>query len=127
MCRNDGDWTPEPAPQWVTCIPSRNHPNLVPDFAERLANKLGIPFVACIEKIRDNQQQKFMENSYQQVRNLDGVFRTNLVSQEYGPCLLVDDMVDSRWTFTVASAVLRQTGCTAVYPLALALNSPRMD
>ena len=44
-----------------------------------------------------------------------------------GPCLLVDDMVDSRWTFTVAAAVLRQAGCGAVFPLALALNSPRMD
>ena len=44
-----------------------------------------------------------------------------------GPSLLVDDMVDSRWTFTVAAAVLRQAGCGAVFPLALALNSPRMD
>ena len=121
------EWNPNPAPKWVTCIPSRNHPNLVPDFAERLANTLGIPFVACIEKIKDNQQQKFMQNSHQQVRNLDGVFRINLEPKEYGPCLIIDDMVDSRWTLTVASALLRQIGCTAVYPLALALNSPRMD
>ena len=121
------DWNPNPAPRWVTCIPSRNHPNLVPDFAERLANTLGIPFVACIEKIKENQQQKFMQNSHQQVRNLDGVFCINLEPKEYGPCLIVDDMVDSRWTLTVASALLRQVGCTAVYPLALALNSPRMD
>jgi ATP-dependent DNA helicase RecQ len=121
------DWNPNPAPKWVTCIPSRNHPNLVPDFAERLANTLGIPFVACIEKIKDNQQQKFLQNSHQQVRNLDGVFRINLEPKGYGPCLIVDDMVDSRWTLTVASALLRQVGCTAVYPLALALNSPRMD
>ena len=68
-----------------------------------------------------------MQNSYQQVRNLDGVFRINLEPKEYAPCLIVDDMVDSRWTLTVASALLRQIGCTAVYPLALALNSPRMD
>jgi hypothetical protein len=30
-------WAPQPAPAWVTCIPSRRHPNLVPDFARRLA------------------------------------------------------------------------------------------
>lgn len=68
-----------------------------------------------------------MENSYQQVRNLDGVFNINLEPKDYQPCLLVDDMIDSGWTFTVASALLRQVGCSAVYPIALALNSPRMD
>jgi ATP-dependent DNA helicase RecQ len=120
-------WNPEPKPKWVTCIPSHNHPTLVPDFAERLANTLDLPFINCIEKIRDNRPQKEMENSFQQARNLDGVFRVNLDPKSYSPCLLIDDMVDSRWTFTVASALLRQAGCLAVYPLALALNSPRMD
>jgi len=121
------EWAPEPAPKWVTCIPSQRHPNLVPDFARRLAAALNLKFVPCIEKIRDNQQQKFMENSFQQAKNLDGVFRVNLEPKAYSPCLLVDDMVDSRWTFTVAAALLRQIGCTTVHPLALALNSPRMD
>jgi ATP-dependent DNA helicase RecQ len=120
-------WSPDPAPQWVTCIPSLNHPELVPDFAARLATALGLPFVQCIEKARTNSQQKFMENSYQQVKNLDGAFNINLEPKQYSPCLLVDDMLDSGWTFTVASALLRQTGCLAVYPMALALNSPRMD
>ena len=120
-------WSPNPAPQWVTCIPSLNHPELVPDFAARLASALGLPFVSCIEKARANRQQKFMENSYQQVRNLDGAFNINLERKEYSPCLLVDDMIDSGWTFTVASALLRQVGCSAVYPMALALNSPRME
>jgi ATP-dependent DNA helicase RecQ len=122
-----GEWDTDQAPEWVTCIPSYNHPNLVPNFARRLAEALGIPFVDCIEKVQNNQQQKHMENSFQQARNLDGVFAINLEPEEYKPCLLIDDMIDSGWTFTVASALLRQAGCTAVYPLALALNSPRMD
>lgn len=120
-------WSLDPVPRWVTCIPSLNHPELVPDFAARLATALGLPFVPCIEKARANSQQKFMENSYQQVRNLDGAFNINLEPKDYQPCLLVDDMIDSGWTFTVASALLRQVGCTKVYPMALALNSPRMD
>ncbi|MEI6639472.1 MAG: RecQ family ATP-dependent DNA helicase [Chlorobium sp.] len=120
------DWKPEPAPEWVTCIPSRNHPTLVPDFATRLAAALSLPFVPCIEKVQANKQQKEMENSYQQARNLDGVF--NIMDQCFkGKCLLVDDMIDSGWTFTIASALLRQAGCSAVYPMALALNSPRID
>lgn len=121
------EWSPDPPPKWVTCIPSFSNPELVPDFAARLADALGLPFVNCIAKIRSNQQQKYMENSHQQAKNLDGVFAVNLEPKEYASCLLVDDVVDSRWTFTVAAALLRQTGCVAVYPLALALNSPRMD
>ena len=30
-------WEMRPAPTWLTCIPSRRHPDLVPDFARRLA------------------------------------------------------------------------------------------
>jgi len=120
------DWKPEPAPEWVTCIPSLNHPKLVPDFTARLAAELSLPFVPCIEKVQANRQQKEMENSYQQVSNLDGVF--NITDQCLkGKCLLVDDMIDSGWTFTIASALLRQADCSAVYPMALALNSPRID
>ena len=40
-----------------------------------------------------------------------------------GAVFLVDDMVDSRWTFTVIAALLRRAGSGAVFPLALALNS----
>lgn len=117
-------WSPDPAPVWVTCIPSLNRPELVPGFARRLADELGLPFVPCIEKVRHNREQKVMENSYQQVNNLDGVFDiTDQIQQ--GTCLLIDDTIDSGWTFTVASALLRQAGCSAVYPLALAQNSHR--
>lgn len=120
-------WSPNPAPQWVACIPSLSHPDLVPDFAARLASVLGLPFVLCIEKVRANSQQHSMKNSYHKVKNLDGVFNINLEPKEYQPCLLVDSMIESGWTFTVTSALLRQAGCTRVYPMALALSSSSMD
>ena len=119
-------WSPDPAPEWVTCIPSLIHPKLVPDFAVRLADALCLPFIPCIEKALANRQQKEMENNYQQVRNLDGAFHITDQCRD-GQCLLVDDIIDSGWTFTVASALLGQAGCTAVYPMALALNRPRME
>nr|WP_321396991.1 DEAD/DEAH box helicase [uncultured Desulfobacter sp.] len=119
-------WSPDPAPEWITCIPSLIHPKLVPDFAARLADALGVPFIPCIEKALANRQQKEMENNYQQVRNLDGAFHITDQCRD-GQCLLVDDIIDSGWTFTVASALLGQAGCTAVYPMALALNRPRME
>jgi ATP-dependent DNA helicase RecQ len=39
-----------------------------------------------------------------------------------GPILLVDDLVDSRWTMTVAARALRMAGASAVLPFALALR-----
>jgi len=118
-------WSPDPAPKWVTCIPSLDHPNLAPDFAARLAGALGLPFIPCIENKHAKKQQKKMENSYYQAKNLDGVFMIN-DQCETAACLLIDDVTTSGWTFTIASALLRKKGCSAVYPMALALNSPRM-
>ena len=42
-----------------------------------------------------------------------------------GPVLLVDDLVDSRWTLTVAGSLLRGAGSGPVYPFALAVAAPR--
>jgi len=39
-----------------------------------------------------------------------------------GPVLLVDDLVSSRWTLTVAGRALRQAGVPAVLPFALAVD-----
>lgn len=115
-------WQPQPAPAWVTCIPSRNHPELVPDFSRRLAQRLSIPFHAAVVKVRENQAQKLQQNRFHQCRNLDGVFAV-VDPVPAGPVLLVDDIVDSGWTLTVASALLRQAGCAAVWPVALAASS----
>lgn len=116
-------WQPQPYPTWVTCIPSLNRLDLVPNFANKLANKLNLPFLPVVQKVRQNQLQKSMSNSYQQAHNLDGVFKINSLQVKKGAVLLVDDIVDSRWTFTVVAALLRQAGSGKVFPLALALNS----
>lgn len=113
-------WIPRPAPEWVTCIPSRRHPSLVPDFAERLAAAMGLSFHPSLSKIEDRAEQKSMANSVQQARNVDGSLAVSLEPLPGGPVLLVDDMVDSRWTLTVAAWLLRSNGSGEVWPLALA-------
>jgi ATP-dependent DNA helicase RecQ len=121
-------WDPQPSPVWIACIPSLNRPELIPDFADRLGEALGIPCIPdALRKARANEEQKNMQNSFQQASNLDGVFELRPEFGPRGPCFLVDDMTDSGWTFTVAAALLRRGGCEGVFPLALALNSPRMD
>jgi len=115
-------WKPSPGPKWVTCVPSRNHPTLVPDFAARLAKRLGIPFIASVTKVRVNEPQKEQQNRFHQCRNLDGVFAiTGNISP--GPVLLVDDVVDSGWTMTIIAALLRRSGSGAVWPVALSTSS----
>lgn len=115
-------WQPNPAPQWVCCVPSRHHSELVPDFAQRLATRLGLPFVDAVSKVKDNQPQKGQQNRFYQCRNLDGVFTITQIC-EGKPVLLVDDIVDSRWTMTVIAALLQQAGSGVVYPVALATSS----
>jgi ATP-dependent DNA helicase RecQ len=115
-------WQPEPTPTWVTCVPSRNHPRLVPNYAERLAAALRLPYLPIVKKIRDNEQQKGQQNRFHQCHNLDGVFDVDGELPE-GPVLLVDDVVDSAWTLTVVAALLRQEGSGAVWPLALTTSS----
>jgi ATP-dependent DNA helicase RecQ len=114
------EWTPQPAPVWVTCIPSLRHPDLVPDFARRLAAALNLPFHAVLGKTDDRPEQKSMANSTQQARNIDGSLRVIAGVLPTGPVLLVDDIVDSRWTFTVAAWLLRSHDSGDVWPLALA-------
>ena len=112
-------WAPQPAPEWVTCIPSRRRPDLVPDFVERLAMRMGLPFHRALEKVEERAEQKSMENSTQQARNVDGSLAVSLRPLP-GPVLLVDDLVDSRWTSTVAAWLLRSSGSGVVVPLSLA-------
>ena len=115
-------WRPVPAPEWVACVPSLRRPRLVPDYAARLARALDLPFEEAVAKVRDNEEQKAQQNRYHQCRNLDGVFAVR-DGVPPGPVLLVDDVVDSAWTLTVVSTLLRRAGSGPVWPMALASAS----
>ena len=95
----------------------------MPDFVRRLALRLGLPFVECIRKVRDTEPQKTRANSFQQVQNIAGAFVVDGAMVRPEPVVLIDDMVDSKWTFTVLSVLLRKAGSGVVYPFALADSS----
>ncbi len=117
-------WQPEPFPEWVTAIPSRRHPGLVYDFASRLARSLGVPFVAALVRTSDAAEQKLMANSSMQARNVAGTLGT-IEQVPAGAVLLIDDIVDSGWTLTLAGWLLRKKGCGAVHPFTLARATGR--
>ena len=65
-------WRPQPAPAWVTAVPSLRYPDLVPDFARRLAGALNLPFHPALVRTDARPEQRTMANSVQQARNVDG-------------------------------------------------------
>jgi ATP-dependent DNA helicase RecQ len=113
-------WRPQPAPRWVTAVPSRRSGPLVPDFAERLARALGLPYVAALERTGDNPPQREMANSAQQVANVRGQFRV-VAPPPPEPGLLVDDMRYSGWTLAMVGGQLRAKGAGPIHPLVLSL------
>ncbi len=104
--------------QWITSIPSIRRPKLVSNFAERLSNKLGIYYEEVLIKIENTPEQKTMENSFGQYENVCKGIGINKANR--GNVLIIDDMVDSRWTLTYATYLLRNNGAGRVYPFALA-------
>jgi len=106
-------------PEWITNVPSLGHPELVPSLAAEVALILGLPFHPIVQKVRHTEPQKTMHNSATQVSNIWGSFE---VAEQVpsGVCLLVDDIVDSRWTLTVVGSLLRSAGSGPVVPIGLA-------
>ena len=113
-------WQPEPAPTWVTAVPSRRDPVGVPRFAAKVAERLGLPYREALSKIRDTEPQKLMQNGAQQVANVVDAFAAEADAVLPGPVLLVDDIVNSRWSLTVCGVLLREAGSGPVFPVALA-------
>ena len=89
---------------------------------ERVATRLRLPYRERVAATRPTAPQAQMENSAQQHRNVSGAFAVE-GDLAIGPVLLVDDIVDSRWTMTEVAGVLRAAGVEAVLPIALAQGS----
>ena len=79
-------------------------------------------FTRVLKKTDSRPEQKTMANSTQQARNIDGSLALNGQVVPGGPVLLVDDMIDSRWTLTVSAWLLRNGGSGTVWPMALSLT-----
>ena len=118
-----GDFVEENDIKWVTAVPSLRRPDLVPGFARRLAERMHLRYAEAIEKVQDSVCQKELNTSFRQHQNAEASFKVNQVLGEN--VLLVDDMVDSGWTFTVCGYKLRRHGSGKVFPFALANSAGR--
>ena len=118
------EWDWDERPVAVAWVPGLSRPRLVAALGEGLARAgrlqvlgpLGLaPGVAPLPRA----------NSTFRVRDLWTRFHVTpqqeaVLSGLPGPVLLVDDLVDSRWTMTVAGRLLKRAGARAVLPFALA-------
>jgi ATP-dependent DNA helicase RecQ len=105
--------------RWVTAVPSLRSGALVPEFAQRLAAALGLPFAPVLQRVGDRPPQREMANAPQQVANVRGAFVVAGTVQPE-PVLLVDDLRFSGWTLAMVAGQLRQKGAGPVVPFALA-------
>ena len=94
----------------------------VMDFVKRLAARCGLTYLEALEK-KPAEPQKTMENSAHQCQNAFESFSIREGISLPERIILVDDIVDSRWTMTVCGILLMEHGCQEVYPFALADSS----
>ncbi|WP_150307594.1 RecQ family ATP-dependent DNA helicase [Planctomonas psychrotolerans] len=117
------DWAERPAA--VVHMPSLGRPRLVASLARRIAEVGRLPFLGSLALTSDDPRGTDRGNS---VFRLGRVYPRFVVPDDLArelaahprPVLLVDDLVDSRWTLTVAARALRRAGATRVLPFALA-------
>ena len=107
----------------ITIVPSFRNTK-VNQFAKEIAKRLNLQYVELFSK-KESPEQKKMQNSYFQAKNvIESVFLTkDLVVPKH--ILLVDDIVDSRWTLTVCGWLLKQAGAVVVVPYCLADSSEK--
>ena len=125
-------WQWQQRPAGVMSIPSRTRPQLVGSLAERIAEIGRLRYLGPLGYVSSGDRRPppagRQHNSAQRLR---AVWDTLTVPDPAcgdvaclgGPVLLVDDLIDTGWTMTVAARALRQAGATAVLPLALASAS----
>ena len=102
---------------WVAAVPSRRSGDLVPDFARRLADALGLPFADAIERVGDARRSARWPTRPSRSPTCAAQFAVAPTARR--PCLLVDDVRFSGWTLAMVAGQLRRRGAPAVYPLAL--------
>ncbi|BDZ50275.1 ATP-dependent DNA helicase RecQ [Frondihabitans sucicola] len=123
------EWPWAERPTAVVAMPSTSHPELVSSLAEALSSVGRLTLLPPLTATGPGSTTGRARGGANSVYRLADVWQAFEVSPslaealagQSGPVLLVDDLVDSRWSLTVAGRALRRAGAPAVLPFALAL------
>ncbi|KKI21729.1 ATP-dependent DNA helicase RecQ [Leucobacter sp. Ag1] len=119
------DWPWQQRPVGVVAMPSLGRPQLVSSTAAAIAERGRLPFLGELGVDPSIPVTGPGGNSAFRLASVWNRFDVSpelaqTVAQAPGPLLLVDDLIDSRWTITVGARLLRAAGAPAVLPFALA-------
>jgi ATP-dependent DNA helicase RecQ len=109
----------------IVVMPSLGRPELVTSLAAELSRIGRLPVLGALDVDPHVPVSGPGGNSAYRLAGVWGRFSVGpelsaALASTSGPVLLVDDLVDSRWTLTVAARELRRAGASAVLPFALA-------
>ncbi len=120
------DWAPEwsSRPTAIVVVESVTRPSLTRDLADGISRVMQIPLVGTWAIVDDSVPPRAGQaNSAQRV---SAIRRRSGLEAEVpagATILLLDDLVVTGWTLTVASVALREAGASAVLPMALATQA----
>ncbi len=118
------DWATRPAA--VVHLPSTRRPALIGSVAAHLAAIGRLTDLGALDAVGAGPRGEPGGNSAFRLAAVHDRFAVpaalarSLGELDGAPVLVVDDLVDSRWTFTVTGRLLREAGAGAVLPFALA-------
>jgi ATP-dependent DNA helicase RecQ len=100
----------------------------VASLAERIAAIGRLPLLGALDRVADSPPAGTVHNSAHRLAGLVNAFAVpsdvaDGVRRAGGPVLLVDDLIVTGWTMTVAARLLREAGAAAVLPLVLAVET----
>ena len=104
----------------IAFVPSLRS-GMVKDFARRLAANMKLTLSDLLEKSQAAPQKDMQNSAYQCSNAMDSFSVKNTAIP--AKVILVDDVIDSKWTITVCGFKLMERGCEEVYPFALADSS----
>jgi ATP-dependent DNA helicase RecQ len=116
-----GDWRPEV--DAIVAVESERRPTLVRDLAEGLGRHLGVPVAGSFAVVDPEVGPgRGAANSAHRIAAVQRRFalRAEVAGRRV---LIVDDLVVTGWTLTVAAVRLREAGAEAVLPVVLATTS----
>jgi len=116
-------WGWDERPSAVVAVPSRRRPLLVDSLARGIADVGRLPYAGALGLVDGGPTGEPGGSSAFRLAGVWQRFDASALDLRPGPVLLVDDLVDSRWTVTVAARELRRAGAPAVLPFALALRA----
>ena len=121
------DWKQRPAA--VVTMPSRTRQELITSLGQRISAIGRLPYLGALGYVSATARARGATTAPSASAAL---WRALIVPDELsgalkangsGPVLLIDDQIDTGWTMTVATMLLRDAGAPAVLPLALAVTT----